>query len=86
MSLPSINQIYVASHSPRRRQLLKQFKVNFEMRPVSIDETMEKGEIPVDYVCRMARAKAEMGWLRLNTERIAFEATVGSCYCSSAQG
>ena len=65
MSLPSINQIYVASHSPRRRQLLKQFRVNFEMRPVSIDETMEKGETPVDYVCRMARAKAELGWLRL---------------------
>jgi septum formation protein len=65
MTLPSINQIYVASHSPRRRQLLKQFRVNFDMRPVSIDETMEKGETPVDYVCRMARAKAEMGWLRL---------------------
>ena len=70
MTLPSINQIYVASHSPRRRQLLKQFRVNFDMRPVSIDETMEKGETPVDYVCRMARAKAEMGWGRLIQRRL----------------
>jgi septum formation protein len=60
-----INQIYLASRSPRRRQLLKQIGVNFEMRPVSIDETMEKGEAPADYVCRMAQAKAELGWLRL---------------------
>jgi septum formation protein len=65
MTLPSINQIYVASHSPRRRQLLKQFEINFEMRPVNIDEKMEKGEAPVDYVSRMARAKAELGWLQL---------------------
>jgi septum formation protein len=60
-----INQIYLASRSPQRRQLLKQIGVNFEMRPVSIDETMEKGETPADYVCRMARAKAELGWMRL---------------------
>ena len=59
------NQIYLASRSPRRRQLLKQIGVNFEMRPVSIDETQEKGETPADYVCRMAQAKAELGWMRL---------------------
>ena len=65
-----VNQIYLASRSPRRRQLLKQIGVNFEMRPVSIDETLEKGEAPADYVCRMARAKAELGWLRLIQRRL----------------
>ena len=65
-----VNQIYLASRSPRRRQLLKQIGVNFEMRPVNIDETMEKGETPDDYVCRMARAKAEMGWLNLIQRRL----------------
>ena len=65
-----VNQIYLASRSPRRRQLLKQIGVNFEMRPVSIDETLEKGEAPADYVCRMARAKAEMGWLNLIQRRL----------------
>ena len=65
-----INQIYLASRSPRRRQLLKQIGVNFEMRPVSIDETLEKGEAPADYVCRMARAKAEQGWLSLMQRKL----------------
>ena len=65
-----VNQIYLASRSPRRRQLLKQIGVNFEMRPVSIDETLEKGEAPADYVCRMARAKAELGWLKLIQRRL----------------
>ena len=65
-----INQIYLASRSPRRRQLLKQVGISFEMRPVNIDEMMEKGETPADYVCRMARAKAEMGWLNLIQRRL----------------
>ena len=65
-----VNQIYLASRSPRRRQLLKQIGINFEMRPVSIDETLEKGETPAEYVCRMARAKAELGWLRLMQRRL----------------
>ena len=65
-----VNQIYLASRSPRRRQLLKQIGVNFEMRPVSIDEMMEKGETPADYVCRMARAKAEQGWLSLMQRKL----------------
>ena len=65
-----VNQIYLASRSPRRRQLLKQIGVSFEMRPVSIDETLEKGETPVDYVFRMARAKAEMGWMNLIQRRL----------------
>lgn len=65
-----VNQIYLASRSPRRRQLLKQIGINFEMRPVSIDETPEKGETPAEYVCRMARAKAELGWLRLIQRRL----------------
>lgn len=69
MTYPA-NQIYLASRSPRRRQLLKQIGINFEMRPVSIDETLEKGEAPADYVCRMARAKAELGWLRLIQRRL----------------
>jgi septum formation protein len=69
MTFP-VNQIYLASHSPRRRQLLKQVGISFEMRPVNIDEMMEKGETPADYVCRMARAKAEQGWLSLMQRKL----------------
>jgi len=69
----SENRIYLASRSPRRRELLKQIGVNFEIilmretlpRPVDVDETPEKGESPTDYVCRITRAKAEAGWMRL---------------------
>ena len=72
MALPE-NRIYLASRSPRRRELLKQIGVNFEIvlmretlpRPADVDETPEKGESPTDYVCRIARAKAEAGWMRL---------------------
>ena len=69
MTFP-VNQIYLASRSPRRRQLLKQVGISFEMRPVNIDEMMEKGETPADYVCRMARAKAEQGWLSLMQRKL----------------
>jgi len=72
MALPE-NRIYLASRSPRRRELLKQIGVNFEIllmretlpRPADVDETPKKGESPTDYVCRIARTKAEAGWMRL---------------------
>ncbi len=72
MALPE-NRIYLASRSRRRRELLKQIGVNFEIllmretlpRPVDVDETPKKDESPTDYVCRIARAKAEAGWKRL---------------------
>ncbi len=72
MALPK-NRIYLASRSRRRRELLKQIGVNFEIllmretlpRPVDVDETPKKNESPTDYVCRIARTKAEAGWKRL---------------------
>ncbi len=72
MALPE-NRIYLASRSRRRRELLKQIGVNFEIllmretlpRPVDVDETPKKNESPTDYVCRIARTKAEAGWKRL---------------------
>jgi septum formation protein len=62
--------IYLASQSPRRRELLKQIGVNFEMlllrndprRDVSVDETPQQNEMPVDYVQRICRAKAAAAW------------------------
>jgi len=74
----SENRIYLASRSRRRRELLRQIGVNFEIllmretlpRPVDVDETPKKGESPTDYVCRIARAKAEAGWKRLVQRRL----------------
>ena len=61
-------RIYLASHSPRRRELLRQIGVNFELLPlrqdprrgIDVDETPREGEAAADYVMRIARGKAEM--------------------------
>lgn len=55
-------QIYLASASPRRRQLLDQIGVTFASIRVTVDETPLPGEAPADYVARVALAKARAGW------------------------
>ena len=63
-------KIYLASRSPRRRELLKQIGVAFEMlvlrelppRGPDVDETPPPGESPEDYVRRLCQAKAGAGW------------------------
>lgn len=57
--------IYLASASPRRRELLAQLRLRFEVVPAEVDETPHPGEAPVDYVQRLACAKAESAALRL---------------------
>lgn len=54
--------IYLASRSPRRRELLAQIGVKFEVVEADVDESVAKGESPRAYVERLARAKAEVGW------------------------
>jgi septum formation protein len=65
--------IYLASRSPRRRELLTQIGVRYHLllfrervgeRP-EVDESPLAGEAPAAYVERMARAKAEAGWRRM---------------------
>lgn len=54
--------LYLASGSPRRAELLRQIAVPFSVLPApNIDETPLSGELPVDYVCRMAEEKARAG-------------------------
>jgi septum formation protein len=65
--------IYLASRSPRRRELLTQIGVRFHLllfraRPgegLDVDEEPLAGELPAAYVERVARDKAEAGWRRL---------------------
>lgn len=65
--------IYLASRSPRRRELLSQIGVRFHLllfrsRPgedPEVDETPLAGETPAVYVERLARAKADAGWRRM---------------------
>ena len=61
-------RIYLASRSPRRRELLKQMGVPFELlllredlrRGADVDETPLPDESPGVYVLRVARAKVNM--------------------------
>jgi septum formation protein len=70
---PIDRSIYLASRSPRRRELLAHIGVKFHLllfrdRPESDPEVVEEpkpGEPPGEYVLRLARAKAESGWRRL---------------------
>ncbi len=58
--------IYLASRSPRRRELLQQIGVPYQIvlfreaprRGADVDETPHTGEAPHDYVLRMALEKA----------------------------
>jgi septum formation protein len=51
--------IYLASASPRRRELLEQIGVPFEVRAADLDEEQLPGEAPGDYVLRLAAGKAD---------------------------
>ncbi len=63
-------RIHLASRSPRRRELLTQIGVQFDTiifrdpprADKELDETPHVGETPIDYVQRVANAKAGHGW------------------------
>ncbi|MBI2381587.1 MAG: septum formation inhibitor Maf [Gammaproteobacteria bacterium] len=54
--------IYLASGSPRRRELLAQIGVEHAVIRADIDETPLPDEAPEAYVLRLAEAKARAGW------------------------
>src|ERR1700688_1201881 len=54
--------VYLASGSPRRRELLAQIGVPFQVLSVTVDESRRPGEAPDAYVLRLARQKADAGW------------------------
>ena len=62
-------RIYLASSSPRRRELLNQIGIRFALlsfrhiprADAEVDEAPLAGEAPADYVVRLARAKAAHG-------------------------
>ncbi len=75
---PADHKIYLASKSPRRRELLRQIGVEFELlllrdqspRGPEVSEDVLPGEKAADYVVRVTREKAEyaaktMLWRRL---------------------
>ena len=69
--------IYLASRSPRRRELLAQIGVRFEpllfregtREDSEIDEAPTPGEQPDDYVRRVTRLKSEAAWQKVVARR-----------------
>ncbi|WP_455219279.1 Maf family protein, partial [Kaarinaea lacus] len=55
-------QIYLASQSPRRRTLIEQMGIAYQAISVEVDERPHAGEVPADFVARLACEKAQAGW------------------------
>ena len=55
------HDIYLASASPRRRELLEQIGVCYRQLPLDVPEVPAAGEVPEMYVLRVALEKARAG-------------------------
>ena len=81
-----VKRIYLASRSPRRRELLKQLGVTFEVllfreaerRGADVDETPQAQERPEDYVQRLAQAKAQAGTLYMAQRKLPVYPVLGA--------
>ena len=57
-----MHAIYLASGSPRRREILENLGFTVRRLPADIDETPKEGEAAVEYVRRMACEKIRRRW------------------------
>ncbi|MHB1246852.1 MAG: Maf family protein [Sulfuriferula sp.] len=78
-------RIYLASRSPRRRELLRQIGVQHEVLllressgRLDLDETPQPDESPQAYAIRIASAKADVGWQRVTERQIPRYAVLGA--------
>jgi septum formation protein len=51
--------LILASRSPRRSELLRAAGLDFAIRAMEVDESVESGELPSAYVLRLAKKKAQ---------------------------
>jgi septum formation protein len=78
--------IYLASRSPRRRELLHQIGVEHEVltqrikaaRGADVNEEVRPGEHPRDYVMRVCRDKAESAWTRVVQRKLPLRALLAA--------
>lgn len=80
------HRLYLASRSPRRQELLRQIGVGFDElrlreapgRDPDIVEGPRDGESAPDYVRRIARTKANVGWERMTERGLAPRPVLGA--------
>lgn len=73
--------LILASSSPYRAELLGRLGLEFTQVPANLDEAVRSAESPEDYVCRLAREKAEA----VATDH-PDAIVIGSDQCSECQG
>ena len=79
-------RIWLASKSPRRKELLAQVGVAFDVlklregsgRTPDVLEVAEDGEPPLHYVERIARTKANVGWQSMLSRRLEVRPVLGA--------
>jgi septum formation protein len=66
--------LFLASTSPRRRELLQQIGLSFEVLRVDVDESTQINESPEAYVQRLSLAKAQMGLIQCPSQSLVLAA------------
>ncbi|PIZ04069.1 MAG: septum formation inhibitor Maf [Gammaproteobacteria bacterium CG_4_10_14_0_8_um_filter_38_16] len=67
---PNKIKIYLASKSPRRRELLAQMGINFELLLVDTPEIIAPNETPENYSTRVTQEKLEAAWKKILKEKL----------------
>ena len=78
MKKPVDKKIYLASKSPRRRELLRQIGIEFELlmlrndspRGPDVTEIVHAGETAAEYVARVSQEKAAFAWSIVTSRRL----------------
>ncbi len=73
-----IPSLYLASQSPRRRELLRQIGVRHAVIQASIPEQAAPGETAMDYVRRLAQEKAAAGYAQLIAQALPLAPVLGA--------
>lgn len=78
MSPQHLPSIYLASKSPRRRELLQQIGVLHQVIDAEVSEVPRTQESPSDYVQRLAREKAEAGFASVKRQQLVIRPVLGA--------
>lgn len=73
-----VPDLYLASQSPRRRELLRQIGVRHAVIFAAIPEQPAAGETALDYVQRLAREKAAAGFTQLQQQQLPLVPVLGA--------
>ena len=74
-----MKQLILASQSPRRRQLLEQMGLTFEVKTACIDETMDPAKPLAEEIARLSRRKAEAVQAGLSPDAVIVAADTMVC-------